>query len=177
MDWAVPLTTRSFILLPLGFVALHRKLLCPAVLYHLYGFFPAEISHSWQLFIERQRWGERSSKEIKYSFKLADLFLRIDSVKSVAPLDIWQVFWFCLRDFGGGNNLGTGVKCSKTKPRGEEIAALRRENICRIAKWHRELLLQAELGLTSLQQCFELPPDCLEIAQDLPPHCRGSAGR
>lgn len=61
------------------------------------------------------------------------------------------------------------VKCSTRKPRGEEIAALRRENVCSTAKWHGELLLQAEIGLAPLQQYFELPPGCLEVVQDLPP--------
>jgi len=74
-------------------------------------------------------------------------------------------------------SLGTDIKCCMTKLRREEIAALRREHLCSIAKWHGELLLQAEMGLTSLQQCFELPPGCLEVVQDLPPPRRGSAGR
>lgn len=66
-------------------------------------------------------------------------------------------------------SLGTDIKCSTRNTRGEEIAALRRENVCSIAKWHRELLLQAEMGLTSLQQCFQLPPGCLEVVQELTP--------
>lgn len=76
---------------------------------------------------------------------------------------------------GGGRSLGTGVKCSTRKPRGEEIAVLRRESVCSMAKWHRQLLLQAGVGLTSLQQGCELPPGCLEVAQDLPPPRSGSA--
>lgn len=75
---------------------------------------------------------------------------------------------------GWGRSLGTDIKCSTGKPRGEEIAVLRRESVCSMAKRHRELFLQAGMGLTPLQQCCELPPGWLEVAQDLPPP-RGSS--
>lgn len=112
-------------------------------------------------------WGERSSEEIEYYFKKAGLLLCIHCINSVAPPDIWQVLWLCQRFWR--RSLGTDIKCSTRKQRGEEIAALRRENICSVAKWLRELFLQTEMGLTSLQQCFELPPGCLEVVQDLLP--------
>lgn len=46
-------STGSCILLPLDVVVLHRKLTCPAVLSQLYGFCPADVSCSCQLFLWR----------------------------------------------------------------------------------------------------------------------------
>lgn len=50
--------------------------------------------------------GGRSSEEMKYYFKKARLFffffLCIHYINAVAPPDIWQVLWLCLRDFGEG---------------------------------------------------------------------------
>lgn len=44
--------------------------------------------------------GGRNSKEIKYYFRKTGLFLCVHGINSVAPPDIWQILWLCLRDFG-----------------------------------------------------------------------------
>ena len=42
------------------------------------------------------------SVQLRYYFKKIGFFLCIHCINSVAPPDIWQVLWLCLRDFGEG---------------------------------------------------------------------------